>query len=1041
MANTDELLPGTLLQHRYRIVEKAGGGGMGVVYKAIDRRVSNRYVAIKELKQDTSASEEERDRNIQLFNREVAILGRLQHPNIPRVYGNFQEKGRYYLVMDYIKGETLTQKLRRSGNASLQLADVLSYGIQLCEVLAYLHNSSPRIIFRDLKPPNVMVTGEGKLFLIDFGIARYFKPEKLEDTFSYGTKGYIAPEIAAGGQSNALSDLYSLGVTLHQCLTGRAPTDNTSLFDFPSVRMYNREVPDELDRLILHLLSKNPADRPSSAIDVGEKLCAIRDDLLAAHAILPVTVPMSQPLLPPDPYTAPTVPATVNTPTVRQFSDVLRELLVPLRAWGVILLGAYTALRPRIPSLLLAVLHGLKALLLWLLSFFLWLLRALFSPQRFGQLTVQVQQKGRELFRLARSHIRQWSFTSSVWTRQFLMLLGGSCALILLASIYLIKAFHFSYYSVDLCITLILVPVIFALAKMMNRREPRNALIGAGAAILFFLLALLLLPEAGQVARATAQPLTFNGLLCWSVMTLAVGALIANFLSSLSTPHPFLVPVYPPRATRRWLDRLSLVTLLAICTLLQYGTGNTEQVPFVPGYPLATPFAQGSAPVPLTINTLVCAGMLLIALILLLPKAAVYPAERWFFAIAALPTFLLLQWVQGPAELQRFFSSIDLNTAVTFNGLLCVILVIAFILFLRSQGHQLDLYGNAALLVIAIIFASLQNFMGGSVSIQGMSLSSSLPLFKLYLFIPALLLVVALLLLFHFKDAPGILDRLALSTLALVCAVIESAIGRWELHALGALSSHSGFAAFNEAGLAHLYQLLSIPLVILVILAILIAISVPLLAAPGLVSRVQRVLQWVDRATMLLIIGPACLLLFSFLMKEQIQPAMQNPAQPSQTLIVLAALNILVLVTLAISFLVTLGRFSRPQSGGDRFMLIVCMLAFMLLLLESKEAQHVPELTTNVQQLVGSWFQLSVLSKALAIGLIGSSLISFYWLSRPFQRTDRLILGIIFALATLLAWFQFSHLQYVQIFFALLLLLSGILTATQIERVRVGSGP
>jgi hypothetical protein len=400
---------------------------------------------------------------------------------------------------------------------------------------------------------------------------------------------------------------------------------------------------------------------------------------------------------------------------------------------------------------------------------------------------------------------------------------------------------------------------------------------------------------------------------------------------------------------------------------------------------------------------------------------------------------LLLQWVQGPAELQRFFSSIDLNTAVTFNGLLCVILVIAFIFFLRSQGHQLDLYGNAALLVIAIIFASLQNFMGGSVSIQGMSLSSSLPLFKLYLFMPALLLVVALLLLFHFKDAPGILDRLALSTLALVCAVIESTIGRWELHRLGALSSHSGFAAFNEAGLAHLYQLLSIPLVILVILAILIAISVPLLAAPGLVSRVQRVLQWVDRATMLLIIGPTCLLLFSFLMKEQIQPAMQNP--PSQTFSVLAALNILVLLTLAISFLVTLGRFSRPQSGGDRFMLIVCMLAFILLLLESKEAHHVPGLTTNVQQLVGSWFQLSVLSKALAIGLIGSSLISFYWLSRPFQRTDRLILGIIFALATLLAWFQFSHLQYVQIFFALLLLLSGILTATQIERVRVGSGP
>lgn len=1045
MTDTDELLPGAVLQKRYRIVKRAGGGGMGVVYKAIDRRVNNRYVAIKELKQDTGASQEEQDRNIRLFNREVAILGRLQHPNIPRFYGNFQENGRYYLVMDYIDGDTLTKKLQQAGRTPLRLDDVLSYGIQLCDVLAYLHNIH-QLIYRDLKPANVMVTREGKLFLIDFGIARYFKPEKLEDTFSYGTKGYIDPETIdpetmdenINRQSTPRSDLYSLGATLHQCLTGRSPADNTNLFVFSPVRSYNAQVPIELDQLILRLVAKKSADRPQSAIKVGQDLHAIQRDLLASKVILPTSTTTQQFLQPSDPYDAPTIADPVNTPVVRHFSDVMRELLVPVRAWGVILTSAYTTLGPRIPSLLLAGLNGLKALFLLLASLFPSLVHALFSPQRFMQLSVQVRQKAQELYRLARSRIRQWSFISSVWTRQFLILLGVLFTLLLLASIYLVKAFHFTYYGVDLCVSLLLLPVIVALAKTISRREPRNALIGTGAAVLFFLLALLLLPAAGQVAQATTQPLTLNHLLSWVVMALAASALVGNFLSSLFPPQPLLWPARPPR---RWLDRLSLVALLGTCTLLQYGSGNVEPLPFFPGYPLATLLSQGTVQVPMTINTLVWGMMLLIAFILLLPKASVYPAERWLFAIAAGPAFLLLQWDLGPTELQRFSSSIDANAAVTLNGALCVMLVIAFIIFLRSQGDQLDLYGSAALLVIAIIAVSLQNFMGGSISIQGISFSSSLPIFKLYLFIPVLLLIVALLLLFRFKSKPNILDRLALSALAIACAIVESAIGQWELHTLGTLSSTSDFNAFNEAGLAHLYQLFSIPLVILVVLSILVAISVPLLSVPEQVSRVQRVLQWIDRTTMLLIIASASPLLFSFLMKEQVQPNMQRLAQASPTLIGLAVLNILVLVTLVISFLMLLGRFSKPQSGGDRFMLIVCMLAFMLLLLESKEVQHAPGLTANVQHLVGGWFQSSVLSKVLAIGLIGSPLISLYWLSRPFQRTDRFILGITFALATLLAWFQFSHLQYVQIFFALLLLLFGILAATQIERVRIGNGP
>ena len=154
-------------------------------------------------------------------------------------------------------------------------AQVLGYALQLCNVLAYLHQQQPPIIFRDLKPTNVMVTANGHVFLIDFGIARIFKEGQEQDTVFLGSPGYAAPEQHGSAQTNPRSDLYSLGATLHFCLTGRDPYHAEDRFTFPPVRQQNPQVPVELDQLIQRLVALDERQRPGSAVEVGQALLKI----------------------------------------------------------------------------------------------------------------------------------------------------------------------------------------------------------------------------------------------------------------------------------------------------------------------------------------------------------------------------------------------------------------------------------------------------------------------------------------------------------------------------------------------------------------------------------------------------------------------------------------------------------------------------------------------------------------------------------------------------------------------------------------------
>jgi serine/threonine protein kinase len=259
MSSQALLSAGTVLSERYRIVGVLGRGGMGAVYLVEDRQLYGKYWALKELLERFS-DEIERAEAIAQFRHEVQILVTLRHPNLPQVVDAFEAGGRQYLVMEYIEGQTLKQVLDGAPGKRLPEEHVLSWAAQICDVLDYLHHHDPPVIFRDLKPDNVMITSQGQVKLIDFGVARLFDPAKGTDTLKMGTAGYAPPEQYAGqGQTTPCSDVYALGATLHELLTGDSPTAHP--FVFTSARRLNRQVSARTSRAVTKALQMDPTER------------------------------------------------------------------------------------------------------------------------------------------------------------------------------------------------------------------------------------------------------------------------------------------------------------------------------------------------------------------------------------------------------------------------------------------------------------------------------------------------------------------------------------------------------------------------------------------------------------------------------------------------------------------------------------------------------------------------------------------------------------------------------------------------------------
>ena len=274
---TGPLKAGSLLANRYRIIERIGEGGFGSVYKAHDTKHRHRPVAIKEI--DLAVlSPRQIIEATDTYNREVTILSHLRHRNLPHVYDHFTDPSHWYLVSQYIEGETLEEYLQHAADGHLTVEEVSTIGIQLTNVLHYLHSHYPPIIFRDVKPANIMRTRRGRIYLIDFGIARHFNSEKRRDTGPFGSPGYAAPEQYGRAQSTEQTDIYGLGATLHTLLTGREPFS-----DDPATPPTSPPGKKTLQFLqfLDSMQATDPADRPRSVREVKERLISNRPWLKA----------------------------------------------------------------------------------------------------------------------------------------------------------------------------------------------------------------------------------------------------------------------------------------------------------------------------------------------------------------------------------------------------------------------------------------------------------------------------------------------------------------------------------------------------------------------------------------------------------------------------------------------------------------------------------------------------------------------------------------------------------------------------------------
>ena len=262
-----------MLSRRYVIASRVGRGGMGAVYQAADTRIPGKVWAIKEMSDAAITDPLEKQQAQTNFRQEALMLARLDHPNLPTVTDHFTEEGKQYLVMDFIEGETLVERMNREGGGPLQVDEVVQWAEQLCNVLEYLHGQNPPLIFRDLKPGNVMVTPDGTVKLIDFGIARIFKPGKATDTAYFGTAGYAPKEQYGKGQTDARSDIYALGATLHHLLTGTDPAN--SPFYFGDIQQLNKRVPAHVADCVMKALADDPAARWQSVAEMKTALTKV----------------------------------------------------------------------------------------------------------------------------------------------------------------------------------------------------------------------------------------------------------------------------------------------------------------------------------------------------------------------------------------------------------------------------------------------------------------------------------------------------------------------------------------------------------------------------------------------------------------------------------------------------------------------------------------------------------------------------------------------------------------------------------------------
>ncbi|WP_042462817.1 serine/threonine protein kinase [Neobacillus dielmonensis] len=253
---------GSVIEGKYEILKLIGKGGMSKVYLAMDKRLNKQW-AVKEI--EKRARDKNNEVVIQSAIAEANMIKKLDHPALPRIVDILDKEDVIYVIMDYIEGEPLSKILDEYGAQSQE--QVIEWAKQLCQVLDYLHTNNPPIIYRDMKPANVMLKPDGNLKLIDFGIAREYKQENLADTVNLGTKGYAAPEQFGGkGQTDPRTDVYCLGVTLYHLVTGKNPSEPP--YEIYPIRHWNPQLSGGLEKIIQKCTQLNPDDRYQSCAEL-----------------------------------------------------------------------------------------------------------------------------------------------------------------------------------------------------------------------------------------------------------------------------------------------------------------------------------------------------------------------------------------------------------------------------------------------------------------------------------------------------------------------------------------------------------------------------------------------------------------------------------------------------------------------------------------------------------------------------------------------------------------------------------------------------
>lgn len=249
-----------VINGKYEILKEIGHGGMSTVYLAMDKNLNKQW-AVKEIRKNGN------DANdlsvVNSLQAEADLMKKLDHPALPRIVDIINNAETICIIMDYIEGETLEKIISEYGAQPEET--VIGWAMQLCDALQYLHSQKPPIIYRDMKPANVMLNPEGNLKVIDFGIAREYKEKSLADTTTLGTRGYCPPE-QYGKQTDARSDIYALGMTMHHLLTGQDP--RLPGYEYASIRQYRSELSSSLERIVDKCVAIDPENRYQSCSEL-----------------------------------------------------------------------------------------------------------------------------------------------------------------------------------------------------------------------------------------------------------------------------------------------------------------------------------------------------------------------------------------------------------------------------------------------------------------------------------------------------------------------------------------------------------------------------------------------------------------------------------------------------------------------------------------------------------------------------------------------------------------------------------------------------